>query len=529
MAHFFTKRIALLSFFLMIAIQMLCYNYIDYLQMEPRSIHSWRQSDCLSFVINFYNGRTTFLEPGVSNLGPTEDGKVASDFPIIQYTVAQLWKITGVSTPVYRLINLCFLMLGLFYIYKLYVYWFDQRYGLALLTTGLIFTSTLLAYYGPTPLSDIQAFGLSCTGFYYFILWLDKKEKRHFLFYLLAFAAAGLLKMSSAFIFSITLAYWLTRVIWGDKENKKGLYSYKVVLGFIFPFIPWCIWYVYGNYYNTIHPNNYFLIGIAPIWIVADVHIPLVLSLFKKDILPIAFNTWVLSLIGMTLLTGAIVKVKSFFTENYLQLLIPVAVVFCYLILFFQVFAVHDYYLLNMLPALVIVIGLVLKQLLNHFPSFFSSNRFYWVQIGLLVILTHQTAVFTRGRIEMKGWGFDSMVLDKEKREYLEWNSWYDRSRYAVLESLSDETLDSIGLTKDKKILCLGDLTINRSLFLLNRVGYTSFRLNIDEAHHFIESNKAKGLHYLIIIEWDWLSKENLAPYLKDKVYEMEGTSIYRL
>ncbi len=529
MTHFFTKKIALLSFFIMIAVQMLCYNYIDYLQMEPRSIHSWRQSDCLSFMINFYNGRTTFLEPGVSNLGPTEDGKVASDFPIIQYSVAQLWKITGVSTPVYRLINLGFLILGLLYIYKLYCYWFDQRYLLALLTTGLIFTSTLLAYYGPTPLSDIQAFGLSCTGFYYFILWLDKKEKRHFIFYILAFAAAGLLKMSSAFIFSITLAYWLTRLIWGTIENKKELYSYKVVLGLVSPFIPWCLWYVYGNYYNTVHPNNYFLIGIAPIWIVLGIHIPEVLSLFRKDILPIVFNQWVLSFLGILVLTGAVLKIRKFFTEAYLQVLIPIIVVFGYLILFFQVFGEHDYYLLNMLPALVIVLGLVLKQLLSHFPAFFNSVRFQWAFIALIVILTHQTAVFTRGRIEMKGWGFDSLVLDKEKREYLEWNSWYDRSRYAVLEDLSEKTLDSIGLTKDKKVLCLGDLTINRSLFLLNRLGYTSFRLNIDQAHQFIESNKSKGLHYLIIIEWDWLSRENLAPYLKNKVYEREGTSIYKI
>lgn len=529
MTHFFNRKTAFISFFIMIAVQMLCYNYIEYLRMEPRSIHSWRQSDCLSFIINFYNERTTFLEPGVSNLGPTGDGKVASDFPIVQYTVAQIWKVTGIRTSVYRLINLVFLVLGLFYIYKLYLYWFQDLYWLALLSTGIIFTSTLLAYYGPTPLSDIQALGLSCAGFYYFILWLDKKQPRNFVAFIALFTFAGLLKMSSAFIFAIALAYWLIRLWFGNDENRKQLFSIRIVIGFLIPFIPWSIWYVYGAYYNTIHPNNYFLIGIAPIWIVLKSQIPELLFLFKKDVLPIVFNPYLLSFLGLMLLAILTLRIRSFFHENYLRLLIPILVLFLYLLLFFQVFGEHDYYLINMLPILVISIGLLIKMVLKRFPDFFNYKA---VQIGIfliLVFLTHETAVFTRARINFTGWGFDSLVLTQERRDYFGWNSWHDRLQYEDLEGLKEETLDSIGLTNDKKVLCLGDGTINRSLFLLNRIGYTSFRQDLDRIDEFIEKNKRKGLHYIIIIDWNNLPKEKLAPFLKNKVYERGSASIYKI
>jgi hypothetical protein len=528
MTDFFNKKTALISFFILIAVQMLCYNYIDYIQMEPRSIHSWRQSDCLSFVLNFYNGRTTFFEPGVNNLGPTGDGKTASDFPMVQYAVAQIWKVTGISTSVYRFINLGFLILGLFYIYNLYTYWFKERYWLAILATGLIFTSTLLAYYGPTPLSDIQALGLSCVGFYYFVVWLDDPKKKYFIVSIIVFTIAGLLKMSSAFIFAIAISYWFIRLISDGGENKKGLVSISTVGSLILPFIPWVLWYLYVGHYNTIHPNDYFLIGVLPVWIVPEHHIIEILEGFKKDILPIVFNVQFLSCLAIILVAGFILHIKSLFKEASLRILMPVLCILSYMILFFKVFGEHDYYLINTLPVLVILLGLLLKYALDRFPVFFDKKV---VQAGFVLILcifTHQTAVLTRARIEMKGWGFDSFVLTQERKEYFEWNSWYDRSHYAILESIKERTLDSISLTKDQKVLCLGDLTINRSLFLLNRLGYTSFRQEIGKIDEFIAFQKEKGLHFLIVIDWDNLPKEKLAPYLKNKVYEKENMSIYK-
>jgi len=530
MNHFFSKKTSVFVFFAMISIQMLCYNYIDYIQMEPRSLHSWRQADCLSFVLNFYNGTTTFMEPGVNNLGITGDGKIASDFPIIQYAVAQIWKVTGVNTPIYRLVDLCFLILGLFYIYKLYSYWFKDKNWLAVVLTGIIFTSTILAYYGPTSLSDIQALGLSCAAFYFFIVWLDHKKKKELVIALSLFAFAGLLKMSSAFIFAIALAYLIIRLLFGQKEDKKDLLSLSTLLLLFLPFIPWIVWYSHVHQYNQIHPNDFFLIGILPIWEIPRLEINYIMARLFGELMPYVLSVSVLFILFIAVLTWFLTRIKSFFTESYLRLLIPLLALASYILLFFKVFSVHDYYLLNMMPILVIVLGLITKYALEEYRAFFDYKAIQMSFILVLVILTHQTAVITRARIELKDWGYAPVVLAAEKYDFLKWNSYYDRSRYEIVETIEERQLDSLGIDKTKKVMCLGDHTINRSLYVIDRLGFTSFNINIDNAHHFIQNKKAEGLlDYIILIEPDWLSKENLTPFLKNKVYEKGGTSIYKL
>ena len=530
MRHFFSNKTAYIIFFVMISVQMLCYNYIDYIQMEPRSLHSWRQSDCLSFALNFYNGQTTFAAPGVNNLGITGDGKIASDFPIIQYLVAQIWMVTGVSTPIFRLFDLFFLVVGLLYIYKLYCYWFKDKNWLALVMTGIIFTSTILAYYGPTSLSDIQALGLSCAAFYYFILWLDKKKKLDLGIALFLFAFAGLLKMSSAFIFAIALSYLLVRILFGNKEDKKGLLTFYTFVVLLLPFLPWIAWYSHVHHYNQVHPNEFFLIGILPIWKLTHDQINYTIARLLGELMPFALNIAVLFVLFIALGAWFLTGIKSFFTETYLRLLLPLLAFLSYIILFFEVFTVHDYYLLNMMPILVIVLGLLIKYILEHQNSFFDHAAVQVSLVLLLILLTHQTGVITRGRIELKDWGYAPVAMTAEKYDFLKWNSYYDRSRYEVIEIIKEEELAGLGIGKSQKVMCLGDHTINRSLYLIDRLGYTSFNVNIDKAEEFIRTRKSQGLiDYLILIEPDWLSKESLVPFLKNKVYEKGGTSIYKL
>jgi len=471
------------------------------------------------------------MEPGVNNLGPTGDGKIASDFPIIQYAVAQVWKVTGVSTMVYRFVDLLFLTLGLYYCFKLFSYWFKENYVLAILMTGIIYTSTILAYYGPTSLSDIQAFGLSCTAFYYFILWLDKKQYKYIIIAVLVFAFAGLLKMSSAFIYMIALAYLVTRLLFGKAEDKKGLLSLFTIPLLFLPFIPWYAWYTYVYEYNQIHNNGFFLIGILPFWKIPMAEIYNIINgLFWSLMLPSVFNIQLLFL--LFLVVGAFLgyHIKAFFTETYLRLLIPVLVFASYMVLFFEVFKVHDYYFLNMIPILIIVVGLMINHLLNKFPHLIYNKKFILGLCLLLVVLTFQTALNTRARIEMSDDSKISRALMKKSTEdFYNWNTFYDRSRYEILERITEETLDSIGITNDKQVLCLGDLTINRGLYLIDRLGYSSFGNSLESAPQFIEEKKQTGLYYLILIEPDWLTNEGLKPYLKNKVYEKDGTSIYKL
>ena len=152
-----TKSIVILLFFFLI--QMFCYNYQTILTIHPRTIHAWRQSDCLNFTLNYYNNRATFWEPRVNNISNKGDSKTASDFPLVQYSVAQIWKVFGKSIMLFKLIDVGFLLLGLIYLFKLTYYW-TKDFFLSIIISALIYTSPILAYYGPSFINEIQAFGL---------------------------------------------------------------------------------------------------------------------------------------------------------------------------------------------------------------------------------------------------------------------------------------------------------------------------------------------------------------------------------
>jgi len=292
-----------LILFALLLIQAIAYNYHEYIMMEPRSIHSWRQSDCLTFALNFYNDRGSFTEPCVNNLGSTNTGKVASDFPIIQYLVGKIWKVTGIQTFIFRIVDLFFLFFGLVFTFKLFRRWFKNGSTLAILFTGIIFTSPILSYYGPTSLSDIQALGLSCSAFYFFIVWLEQENNFKYkpLFISVSlFTLAGLLKMSAVFTMLLAISYLISRLLINKSEYKKYL-SIKTILAIVLPFIPWFLWYSHAKHYNELNPNGFFLVGILPIWELDMQKIQSIFSMLINEIIPQIIHPYILfSIVGLS-------------------------------------------------------------------------------------------------------------------------------------------------------------------------------------------------------------------------------------
>jgi len=175
-----------------------------------------------------------------------------------------------------------------------------------------------------------------------------------------------------------------------------------------------------------------------------------------------------------------------------------------------------------------VLVGVIIKQLLERYQGL-KTDKF--IRNGLifsLLFFTLITSVKTRSRINVeRSWPLKETVLHKDL-EFLKWNTWYDRSRYEILED-PNFNLENLGVSKNDYVICLGDKTINRSLYLVNRLGYTSFNVDLANAAQFIEEKKKIGLKYLILIEPDWINDETLKPHMKNKIYEYKSTSVYRL
>lgn len=524
-----TKAITIL--FVIIFIQMLCYNYQTILTIYPRTIHSWRQADCLNFTLNYYNNRATFFEPRVNNVSNLGDSKTASDFPLVQYTVAQIWKVFGKSIMVFKLINLGFLLLGLIYLFKLAFYW-TKDYFLSITTTALVYTSPILAYYGPSFINEIQAFGLGSAGFYFTIKWLEEKKQKQFFILVSFFLFAGLAKISFFFIYVIAIIligrdFIANYRTCNKQEKKRCFFNFWLLL---VPTLICLTWSRYAAYYNSIH-YNLFLVGIKPIWEINAEQRRFILMKIFDEALPQMFSASLLLLIAVFSFSFLIVKIRRFFSETYLIVLSSAVLFFCYMILFYQNLDVHDYYYIMLLVIVSIILFLGIKNINHSYPEIFKNKLTRLFLILLILVLTYQTSVKTWIRIYYNNDSYGkSIFFNKTQIDVYKYILWEDRARFAMLEEITD-SLDGFHITKNDTVMVLGDPTSTRALGIIDRVGYTDFNPNTMyvSVPTFIEDKKKHGLKFLFVLNPDLLSDEKLKPYLQNKIYQRNSTSIYKL
>ena len=92
-----------LYFLLVLILVSLFYYYPKIVLKRPESVHKWRQSDCTSLALNYYQNGMNFFQPQTHNFTSDNDTSgycATSEIPFVYYFVAILYKIFGI-------INLC--------------------------------------------------------------------------------------------------------------------------------------------------------------------------------------------------------------------------------------------------------------------------------------------------------------------------------------------------------------------------------------------------------------------------------------
>jgi len=154
------------------------YQYDEILFKRPQSIHYWRQADCASIALNYYQGGMDFFHPQVHNLTSdnfTTGYASTSEMPILYYSVAVLYHLFGYREFLFRLLNLLIFLTGLFYLYKLFYNLLKQQFW-AMVLPILIFTSPVLVYYANNFLSNSAALGVVFIAWYHFMEFYRSKN-----------------------------------------------------------------------------------------------------------------------------------------------------------------------------------------------------------------------------------------------------------------------------------------------------------------------------------------------------------------
>lgn len=445
----------------------LTFNY------KPTLAHQWRQSDCLSIAKNYYEEGMNFFQPKIHWQG-TKGGRAVSELPILNFTVAALWKVFGQSEGIYRLFNYLIYVLAIFILYSTFNILNKSRL-LTFFLVSLLLTSPLLCYYSYNFLSDVPAFSLAIISFCLFFKFYYHRKAWLFYLSLAIGALAVFLKASAAVpIIVITLFSLADFLNLNKKLKTPKLFNRRVLpaVSILAMYILIILWYGFARHYNVANNSGVFLLDVLPVWDMTEKDILKNLRDLLSDLLPIFFNRPVLFIFVIS-------SIYVWFNLKQLDSLLKYAFIISFtsfilfIVLFFKVFDVHDYYLVNMM-ILPVITFLCLAKILETKTILVTRHR--WVVTSLIIIIVFNSfysAAFYRLRTikddKICYWyPFFSTIETK----YHTGDMWMYSKTMALLGTVTAD-LRKLGIKRDDLFISVPDVSPNSSLYLMDQKGYT--------------------------------------------------------
>ena len=193
-----------------------------YMNEFPSFIHAWSQADRYSIAIGFINNDFDLFHPETliynkqfpHRWNYAFDNTITSvDFPILEYIVAIIMKITGITSPwIFRTCTLLVALLGMFFLYK-FSFLITEDWIKSLLVTMIAMTSPVYAYYFNGFIPGIPALTFAIIALYCYVKYLNNSEIRTFCFSLLFITLSVLTRMSFAVIWVALLGFEFLRIL----------------------------------------------------------------------------------------------------------------------------------------------------------------------------------------------------------------------------------------------------------------------------------------------------------------------------
>lgn len=478
----------------------------QYIGFRPQGIHIWRQSDCLAITQNYYQNNVSFLHPEIYNqfADGGESGKSAGEFPILYYTVAQMWKVFGKHEWLFRAFVYFIFLTGIFALFVTAKH-LTKNFFLAAFLSLILYTSPTILFYSFNFLTNIPALSFVFMAWFFFLKFYKTKKDLHLWISMLLFSMAMLLKITAGLSFVALGGWWFIETVFIRKKKiifHKGI---QQAIPFIVAIIPVVAWYLHARNYNSIHGGQYTFNGIWPIWEMTKNKLAKTIDVVDQIWLNEYFNSTFLLLTGILwvfLLTQA-KKIKAFY--YYMLIIIPLGCIL-YLLLWFQALEGHDYYLINLFILILVVWGVFFI----HYGSkkWLKNSLSYLILFAFLVLLGSKAEYRLQWRF--KGW----------------MNDWYFTNLKEVSEL--EPVLDSLNIGYEEMVISIPDPSFNATLYLMNRKGYTNYGSKFTDTTK-IEQRIMQGAHYIVINDSNAFVNYPIEKYLDKKLYEGENTYIYSL
>lgn len=504
------------------------YGYTKTYNARPYSIHQWRQTDCASFTKNYYEEGMDFFNPKIHWQG-NQEGKAISEFPLINYSVACLWKVFGEHEYLYRLTVLAIYTMA---ILLLFVMLFVTSNSLiySYFATSLISTSPLLAYYSFNFLADVPSLSFAIIGLSLFFVFLKNKKMSLFYSAILFATLATLLKASSVTVLLIIGCISVINLLGVPKKLSMNevLFKHKIipVIVFLISIVIIYSWYHYAFLYNNKNSNGVFLMETLPVWDMKDKVIETTRLLISVQ-LQMYFNKPVITAILLVFI-WLLVNIKAIDTNLKIAIVISAFSFIAFIVLFFQVFNVHDYYLINTMVFPVVIVAAFGSYLANINFNI-ANKKLVWLLSLVFIGNTAYCASIIRLRMINKDnfCKYYPFITNDEKN----FSDWFHYNYETTLKPVETITpyLRSLHIKRTDKVISIPDPSFNITLYLMDQKGFTLTEQQLKNDSLIIDHFKTLGAKYVVINDTSIIHKTNLRKWLTYKIGTYKNIEIYNI
>lgn len=473
--------------------------YAKTLFFHPISTHQWRQSDCLSITKNYYEEGMNFFQPKIHYQGPIA-GKAVSELPILNYTTAALWKIFGEHEFLYRFLEYFIYLTGIFLLFNT-IGTYLRSWLLAFFAVLFLLTSPLLTYYSINFIADVPALSISIISLCLFFRFYQKQ--RNYLFYMALLTGTLAVLMKASSLVPLGLLYFFSLA------DLTGLHRFlgtrKLFVNRIVPAVTLVVsvvlifgWYRWALAYNLDNTNTVFLLTVLPIWEMTTEDIISTLKVLTNDLFPVFLNRPMLFLF-FSLVFYVITNFKALSTFFRYSFIFSAVYFIVYLLFFFQVFTVHDYYLNNLMIFPVVTL-MAFTEILVQRQVIMPNRKFIrtFLVVTFLFNAFYAAAVYRGKMIEddvLTQW---YPFVSKDDRKNSKYYFWDYGNSIRKLEEFRP-VLRAHGVKREELVLSIPDQSFNISLYFMDQKGHTisreHFTMDSTVYHHF----RKKGLRYLVL------------------------------
>jgi hypothetical protein len=487
-------------------------------------IHAWRKADSLSLAWNYYKG-ASFLSPETNHISCFGNRNAAAEFPVVYYLVGNLWKIFGPHEWIAKLVSFFTLIVSLS-LFSSVVNYFLKSQIKTLVFSGIIFSSPILLFYSDTLLPNVFSFSYALIAGYFLFIFLIHKKYWLFSFFTLFLTLAILIKVT---VLIAILTFAIGTAFYFFFQEKSLFTTHRKIfillcVAFSIAFLCTILWYSYAIGYNARFHSLMFSTDIRPIWEVDALRRKEIWEIIWKRQFNLLYSYWALI---PTCLLVFFMAIRSKISPLFYWLLgIGLLGTTGYILLWFWVFDVHDYYLIEMLYLPLIFFFIAFKH--TNMQSTITGKLALYFTYSILLLVFLQALSYTQIAFGKKNYMAKNSFFVQEFTK-TNWDEiyWYHSEHLQKLQEQKHEIQKIV--KKQDTLFCLTDQSPNVDLYTLGRIGFSNYTFIKTKPYHSqIPTFIKKGARYMLVVgnePIDPLMKQ----FTKDTVYAKNSVFLFDL